>query len=247
MQRNPLLPLALVALVTLAGCSAPSERATSSTSTGPTRTAHVGDEVGYFTIERINAETVDGTYRYPYPVATSGGSPRTLRVGDEVGAACEGKTWVLSSIDAAGQSVTFTERLHGESPGGCPICLSGDTMIDTPAGPMNVKDVRIGTVVWSLKDGERVAAPVEKVSRTPSPAHAVVELVLEDGRTLSVSPGHPLADGRPVGSLVAGDPVDGVRVLSTKLVKYEQPYTYDILVSDGYWANGIPMASTLGD
>lgn len=245
MQRNPLLPLALVALVTLAGCSAPSGSTTSSTSTGPTRTAHVGDEVGYFTIERINADTVDGTYRYPYPVATSGGSPRTLRVGDEVGAACEGKTWVLAAIDATRQSVTFNERVHAESPGGCPICLSGDTMIDTPAGPVNVKDVRIGTVVWSLKDGERVAAPVEKVSRTPLPSHMVVELVLEDGRSLSASPGHPLADGRLIGSLVAGDLVDGVRVYSTKLVKYEQPYTYDILVGEGYWANGVPLGSTL--
>ena len=32
----------------------------------------------------------------------------------------------------------------------CPICLSGDTWIDTPAGPVRVKEMQAGTLVWTL-------------------------------------------------------------------------------------------------
>lgn len=241
-------PLAwvLFASVILSGCSQPTNPASSSTSTTQTtETAHIGDTVGYFTIQKIDADSVDGLYRYPYPVAREQGEPKTIHIGDEVGAACEGMTHVLTAIDAAGQAVTFQEKHYDTSPGGCPICLSGDTSIDTPAGPVNVKDLRIGMQVWSLKAGERVAAPVEKVSRTPSPHHFVVHLVLEDGRALDASPGHPLTDGRLLGALAVGDVVDGSTVHSAELVPYDQPFTYDILVGEGYWANGILVGSTL--
>jgi hypothetical protein len=178
-------------------------------------------------------------------VAREQGEPKTIRVGDEVGAACEGRTYTLTAIDAAGQSVTFRVNTKDPSPGGCPICLSGDTLIDTPAGPVNVKDLRIGLQVWALKGSLRVEAPVEKVSRTPSPHHVVVHLVLDDGRPLDASPGHPLTDGRLIGGLQPGDAVDGSRVASADLVPYGQPFTYDVKAGDGYWANGIPVASTL--
>jgi len=63
-----------------------------------------------------------------------------------------------------------------------------------------------------------------------------------------VSPGHPTADGRAVGSLRAGDRYDGAVVTSATLVPYGEPATYDLLPSGPtgtYWANGVLLGSTL--
>jgi hypothetical protein len=233
---------ALLLALLLAGCSQPSGEGTP-TPTATTQVAHVGDTVGYYTIQAIHADRLEGLYRYPYPVAQGEGEPKTLRVGETVGAACEGRTYTLAAIDAAGASATFTQNTL--EPSYCPICLSGDTLIDTPSGPVNVKEVRVGMEVWGLKDGQREAVPVLKVGQAPSPQHQVVRLALEDGRQVEASPGHPLTDGRAVGDLRPGDEVDGSPVVSARLVAYGQPFTYDILAGEGYWANGILLASTL--
>ncbi len=42
--------------------------------------------------------------------------------------------------------------------------------------------------------------------------------MLDDGRQVYVSPNHPLADGRPIGSIARGDIVDGARVIMAELV-----------------------------
>ena len=75
----------------------------------------------------------------------------------------------------------------------------------------------------------------------------MVRLVLSDGRTVSVSPGHPTTDGRTVGELERGDHFDGAAVTSVERVPYTGS-TYDILPdssSAAYWADGIPLRSTL--
>lgn len=131
----------------------------------------------------------------------------------------------------------------------CPICLASDTMIDAPQGPVSVKDVRKGTIVWSLDaDGKKVAAEVLAVSRMEAPAdHRVVRLVLSDGREARISPEHPTIDGRHVGDLKEGDSYDGATVRSSELEEYGGDATYDLL-PDGigaYWANGILMGTTI--
>ncbi len=150
----------------------------------------------------------------------------------------------------------FTATI-GQEPkieGACPECLSGNTLIDTPNGQVPVKDLRVGMRVWTalsdvLASGTRQTATVLKTSRTKVPAdHKMVRLVLADGRELLASPGHPTADGRPIGTLSSGDLIDGTRVISADLVPYDEDYTYDILPSEGtgtYWANGILIGSTL--
>ena len=65
---------------------------------------------------------------------------------------------------------------------------------------------------------------------------------------MDVSPGHPPADGRLVGELVAGDGYDGARVLSAERVAYAGGATFDILPAGAtgtYWANGVLLGSTL--
>jgi hypothetical protein len=133
----------------------------------------------------------------------------------------------------------------------CPfICLSGSTLISTPDGAMPVRDLREGMSIWTTDEkGVRRAAKILKTSRVAVGAdHQMVRLKLEDGRELLASPGHPVADGRTLGSLREGDIVDGASVLSVELVPYEEGYTYDVLPSGGtghYWANGILLGSTL--
>jgi hypothetical protein len=132
----------------------------------------------------------------------------------------------------------------------CPICLAVGTLIDTPSGTIPVQQLQKGMSVWTTdKSGERVAGVIALTSKTPvPPTHRVVNLILDDGRTALVSPGHPTVDGRIVGDLVAGDRYDGARVRTAKRTSYNAGATYDILPSGEtgfYWANGILLDSTL--
>lgn len=132
----------------------------------------------------------------------------------------------------------------------CPICLAAGTLIATPSGEVAVTEVRPGTIVWTAAgDGTRIAAPVSEVGSMAVPAgHVMVHLRLADGRELLASPGHRTADGRPLGSLAFGDTLDGSPVTQWELVPYAGARTYDLLPtgpSGTYWANGIPLASTL--
>ena len=132
----------------------------------------------------------------------------------------------------------------------CPICLAAGTLIGAPSGPVKVEDIRAGTTVWTMgRDGTRKAAPVIRTVRVRVPTpHPIVHLLLSDGRELFVSPGHPTMDGRAVGALTAGDRLDGAPVAATDLVQDSGEFTYDILPAGdtgGYWANGIPLESTL--
>jgi hypothetical protein len=132
----------------------------------------------------------------------------------------------------------------------CPICLAGDTLIDTPSGFILVKDLQVGMSVWTMnKAGQRVAGVVTKTSKVPVPlTHQMVYLVLDDGRELYVSPGHTTIDGRTIGDLVPGKAYDGATIASITYVPYSEGATYDLLPSGDtgfYWANGILIDSTL--
>jgi len=132
----------------------------------------------------------------------------------------------------------------------CPICLARGTLIDTPTGPRLVEELRAGDLVWTLDGhGRRVVLPLLLVGSTPVPgSHSVVHVVLDDGRELWVSPGHPLVDGRTAGELAAGDTLDGATLVSADRLAYAGGATFDIMPAGDtgfYWANGIPIASTL--
>ncbi len=132
----------------------------------------------------------------------------------------------------------------------CPICLAKDTSIDTPAGATRVQELKVGDAVWTVnKSGERIVSVVAEVSKTPvPPTHIMIKLVLDDGRALVASPGHPTVDGRTVGELTVGDVYSGARVLSAARTPYSAGYTYDLLPSGEtgfYFANGILLDSTL--
>jgi hypothetical protein len=150
-------------------------------------------------------------------------------------------------IDGSGH-ITVQQRSSGFP--NCPICLAAHTHIDTPHGAVFVEDIKAGDTVWTVNaSGKRVAAPVVKVARVPvSAGHILVHAVLEDGRELWASPGHPTADGRRLVDVQPGDWLDGTRVGSVEQVSYDGPATYDLLpagTTGFYWADGILMGSTL--
>lgn len=212
----------------------------------------VGERVSSFLVQKINSASVDGLWFQTYPIEQPNdpGTPKTLHVGDDIGYACKGISVKLISINFSGQTITFN-KVVGQPPyGGCPICLSGNSFIDTPSGLVLVKDLQVGMPVWTTdKTGQRVSGVITKTSKVPvPPTHQMVHLILNDGRELFVSPGHPTTDGHTIGNLVSGDLYDGVSVISTERVSYGEGATYDILPSGDtgfYWANGILIGSTL--
>jgi hypothetical protein len=172
----------------------------------------------------------DGTYRFSLQLGTMGEGERVSGIIRSDG--------VILNQQAENAVLT------------CPICLAGETLIDTPSGPVRVKDIGVGMIIWSPRlDGTREAVPVLRVGkiRVP-PGHRLVRLQLSDGREISASPGHPTLDGRTLGSLAVGDRVDGAAVIGTATVPPGGEFTYDVLPAGetgGYWAGGIPLKSTL--
>ena len=177
---------------------------------------------------------VDGHFGFDYVAATGSSGTTGFHV--------------TGTIDAAGTIAVARRDPSGPPP--CPICLSRGTRIATPDGERPVEDLRPGMTVWTTDEtGLRVAGWVAEVGSTPvPPTHEVVHLILSDGRMVDVSPGHRLPDGRRLGDLKPGDPVDGATVASTTLQAYRGGATIDLLPSGStgsYWANGILLASTL--
>ncbi len=151
-------------------------------------------------------------------------------------------------VTAVGR-VTVLSRTASGAPN-CPICLALGTRIATPSGDVAVQDLRLGDVVWTIDAaGARLAAPLSAIGSTPvPPTHEVVRVVLDDGRVVVASPGHPTTDGRQVGDLHVGDALDGGRIVSAEREPYSAGFTFDVRpagVSGAYWANGVLLGSTL--
>lgn len=152
------------------------------------------------------------------------------------------------TIDSAGTIAVSATATGG--PPNCPICLAHDTPIDTPTGEVAVDRVRLGQVVWTLDAaGRRVPATVIALGSTIAPAtHRVIRLSLADGRTVTASAGHPLAGGRPLGSVHLGDVIEGSAVVGLASLPYGYGRTYDVVVSGPtgfYLSDGIALGSTI--
>jgi hypothetical protein len=145
------------------------------------------------------------------------------------------------------------DPVNGTCPAGCAACncAAPSTPIATPTGDREIADLEVGDLVYSIDHGSLVVVPIKQVHRQPvTGSHRIVEVKLAHGATLRISPRHPTADGRHFSDLVAGDVVDGVRVTASKLVAYDQPFTYDILPdsdSGTYFAGGTLIGSTLSN
>ena len=175
-----------------------------------------------------------GIYRFDYLAQPVGGAAQGLRSAGR--------------INADGLIEIEQQAAAGEPP--CPICLVRGTRIDTPEGPRAVEGLRIGDAVWTIDArGRRVAGTVVAMGSTEAPAdHRVIHLTLADARSITASPGHPLADGRDIGTLAIGDVVDGSVIVALESLPYGGGETFDLVASGAtgwYYADGIPLASTL--
>ena len=187
---------------------------------------------------RLVASGASWTFNY----RSTGNPSPTATVAKANGTQIEGSVDVFGKVDISKRS--------DAGPLNCPICLARDTRIATPTGEIAVDQLRVGDVVWTQDEhGERVAAPLVAIGSTPVPStHEVVRIVLGDGRTVLVSPGHPTADGRHVGDIRAGDSLDGATVLLARREPYTGGFTFDVRpagASGAYWANGVLLFSTL--
>jgi hypothetical protein len=165
----------------------------------------------------------------------------------QVGSEGQQGTVITATIDSNG-SIDILQR--DPSFPSCPICLAVGTLIDTPRGPVRVENLKVGDPVWTVNEaGERVSAILSKTGNVQVPVnHIVIHVILEDGRELWASPGHPTADGRRLGDLQVGDVLDGARITEFEHIHYTSSYTFDIRPSGDtgfYWANGILIGSTL--
>ncbi len=211
--------------------------------------AHLGLDVGavptadqklaiYRAWKQLNAIVLDpvgdGTFRFDYLNMPPPGASEGRRTAGR--------------IDAGGSIDVEQQAPAGEPI--CPICLARGTRIATPDGEVPIEAIRAGMRVWSIGlDGRPFIATVILTGRTPVPAtHVVIRLVLDDGRVVRASPGHPLADGRPLAAIGVGDRLDGATVVSATPEAYDGGLTFDLL-PDGptgvYLADGIPLGSTL--
>ncbi len=168
---------------------------------------------------------------------------------DATFAAASGSFSHVAGTVAPDGRIDVSSREPGRAPV-CPICLARGTRIATPNGDVPVEELQPGDPVWTADaSGRRVAAVVLATGSTPvPPTHLLVRLALADGRVVAASPGHPLPDGRRVGSLRPGDTVDGSTVVSAERIPDADARTFDLLPSGptgAYWANGILVASTL--
>jgi hypothetical protein len=186
-------------------------------------------------LRALELQPVGDVYGFVVLVQSSSGAKEGARV--------EGR------IDRGGHISILRRETAG--PPNCPICLDAATLIGTPAGPRPISELGLGDLVWTRSaDGARVAAPLVEVASVLAPlGHDLVRLGLADGRLVSVSPGHPTAEGAAIGAVRIGDGLDGSIVTSITRVPYAGR-TWDLRPAGSsgiYWADGIALRSTLRD
>ena len=138
-----------------------------------------------------------------------------------------------------------------------PRCLSEDTLIDTPDGPTSVRELTVGSLVFTVDTtGRKIVAPLLAASHFEVPrSHEMSHVVLDDGREMLISPGHPTCSAArssrsmaTLADLAKGERYDGGNVMKAERVPYGRDATFDILPGGEtgcYWANGVLLGSTL--
>jgi hypothetical protein len=235
-----------------------------------------GTSIGRFTCVATDHGTCGATYRpcpfqaKPAPTPTPKPTPRPRRAcPDPLPSDRELATWPIGQMCSPGGGpdpgdVRELKKLSDgtrivQANGNCvrvryrqchSKCLPPDARIATPSGDVPIHELSIGSAIWTRTgDGQRVAARVEAMTSVEITAtHHVARIVLADGRALTVSPEHPLADARVAQQLAVGDAYDGSFVVERELVPYTGLRTYDLVPSGAtgvYWADGIPLRSTI--
>jgi len=205
----------------------------------------VGQRGGSILLQEIFSDHITGLNFMDYPVAREDGFPITLHVGEKASNGC---TVEMTLLKINQNTATFLKKEYNDRP--CPICLSEDTVLDTPNGKVNIKELNQGMEIFTQdSSGNKQIGKILKTGKTlVLPDHKMVHIVLADNRELYGSPNHPTANGKILGQLQIGDVLDNSKIKKAEIISYTGTYTYDILPSGDtgfYWANGILIKSTL--
>lgn len=202
---------------------------------------NLADKAGYTDDEKLQIyreyKKLNGAVQV---TATASGYTFTIRVGQNQGETYQGTIAVNGLITVTGTTPSINT---------CPICLAEGTLIDTPNGLVPVEKLQKGMIIYTQDStGKKIAGVITAAASVQSPtSFQIIRIALNDGRSVSASPGHPTTDRRTIGELKVGDYLDGGIVAAVTAVPYNG-YTFDILPDGGsgfYWANGILLKSTL--
>jgi len=202
---------------------------------------NLADKAGYTDDEKLQIyreyKKLNGAVQV---TATASGYTFTIRVGQNQGETYQGTIAVNGLIMVTGTTPSINT---------CPICLAEGTLIDTPNGAVPVEKLQKGMMIYTQDaEGKEIAGVITAAASAQSPtSFQIIMIALNDGRSVSASPGHPTTDGRTIGELKVGDTLDGGIIAAVTAVPYSG-YTFDILPEGGtgfYWANGILLKSTL--
>lgn len=123
-------------------------------------------------------------------------------------------------------------------------CFTGDTLVTTPNGEVEIKDIKVGDEVYARdsKNGESVHA---KVTETLDPRESDIIDVYVGDRLISTTPSQPFLSDKDefvnVEDMVVGETFLQPYGVVTKLVQRDKKEkVYDIKISNGdcYFANG---------
>lgn len=156
--------------------------------------------------------------------------------GGPVGRAGDPANWTSGVCGSGGEKCVYCE------------CAAADTPVATPTGEVAIADLAIGDLVMSVHEGALRPVPVIAVSRRAVREHTMVTVTLDDGRRVSMSPGHPTADGGVFGELVIGASLGDARISAVTREPYAGAFTHDILPASDtgtYLAAGALVGSTL--
>ena len=124
------------------------------------------------------------------------------------------------------------------------LCFTGDTLIPTPNGEIEIKDIKVGDEVYARdsKNGETVHA---KVTETLEPQERDIIDVYVGDKLVSSTPSQPFLSDKGkfvnVEDMVVGETFLQPHGVVTKLVQRDKKEkVYDIKISNGdcYFANG---------
>jgi hypothetical protein len=202
---------------------------------------NLADKAGYTDDEKLQIyreyKKLNGAVQV---TAAASGYTFTIRIGQNQGETYQGTIAVNGLIMVTGTTPSINT---------CPICLAEGTLIDTPNGAVPVEKLQKGMMIYTQDAaGKKIAGVITAAASAQSPtSFQIIMIALNDGRSVSASPGHLTTDGRTIGELKVGDNLDGGIVTAVTAVPYSG-YTFDILPDGGtgyYWANGILLKSTL--
>jgi hypothetical protein len=202
---------------------------------------NLADKAGYTDDEKLQIyreyKKLNGAVQV---TAAASGYTFTIRIGQNQGETYQGTIAVNGLITVTGTTPSINT---------CPICLAEGTLIDTPNGPVPVEKLQKGMMIYTQDAaGKKIAGVITATASAQSPtSFQIIMIALNDGRSVSASPGHPTTDGRTIGGLKVGDTLDGAIIAAVTAIPYSG-YTFDILPDGGtgfYWANGILLKSTL--